>query len=138
MTRDEEDAAGTVSRKERYAVLQLGNITRAHQEVNMLPYEIAADAALTGLDELAYCLKGTAAPLHELRYHVCLVVVEGPDIVLEGLLKLIHDEVGLQVLDGDLEVEVGFDNVDQLVDEVVFGGFGANPHDHRGIYMQGG
>jgi hypothetical protein len=57
--------------------------------------------------------------------------------VLQHLLELLHDDVGLSVLDGGLERNVALDNVDELVHQVILRALGAASHDQGGADVDG-
>lgn len=83
-------------------------------------------------------LQGPAAPLRDLGHPAHLVVVECADVVLQRLLELLHDDVRLAILYGRPERDVGLDDIDKLVGEVVLGGVGAASHDNGRADVEGG
>jgi hypothetical protein len=52
--------------------------------------------------------------LGDLWHSAHFIVDECSTIVLQGLLELLDDNVGLAIFDGSLQCNVGLDNVDKL------------------------
>mmetsp|Transcript_13591 Transcript_13591/g.28839 ORF Transcript_13591/g.28839 Transcript_13591/m.28839 type:complete len:267 (+) Transcript_13591:3964-4764(+) len=57
--------------------------------------------------------------------------------MLQRLLELFHDDVRLSVLDGRLERNVRFDNVHELMGEIILGALGSSSHDNGGADVEG-
>mmetsp|Transcript_12737 Transcript_12737/g.24304 ORF Transcript_12737/g.24304 Transcript_12737/m.24304 type:complete len:358 (-) Transcript_12737:381-1454(-) len=118
--------------------VRIGRNHRTRRKVDALPHQIAANTPLLRLKPLTQRLERPPAPLRNLRHPPHLVIAKRRHVVLQRLLELLHDDIGFAVLDGRLEGDVGFDDVDELVGEVVLGGLGASAHDDGGSDVEGG
>ena len=87
----------------------IGSDDSTSRKINTLPHEISANTAFLRLETLAQCLERSTTPLCHLWHSTQFIINEGTAVVLEGLLKLLDDDVGLTIFDGSLQSNVGFE-----------------------------
>mmetsp|Transcript_19703 Transcript_19703/g.55021 ORF Transcript_19703/g.55021 Transcript_19703/m.55021 type:complete len:611 (-) Transcript_19703:453-2285(-) len=109
----------------------IGGNDGARRKVDTLSHEVPAQPSLLSLEALLQGLEGTATALRDLGHPPELVVHKGRNVVLQGLLELLDDNVGFSVLNGVAEGNVALDDVDQLVGQIVFRG-GSTAHADTG------
>ena len=113
-------------------------LTCSCRKVNTFPHKISTNTPFLRLKPLTQRLERPTTPLSNLRHPIQFIIIERRNIMLKSLLELLHDNVRLTILDGSLQRNVGFDNVDELMSQIVLGGLGAAPHDDGGTDVEGG
>mmetsp|Transcript_24871 Transcript_24871/g.58302 ORF Transcript_24871/g.58302 Transcript_24871/m.58302 type:complete len:405 (-) Transcript_24871:178-1392(-) len=115
----------------------IGGDDRAGTEIDTLAHEVATNTTLLTLETLLDCLERATGPLSNLRHATDLVVHQGRDVVLQTLLELLHDDLGLSVRDGILQSNVGLNDVDELMRQIILRAHGATAHGNAGPNVDG-
>mmetsp|Transcript_17830 Transcript_17830/g.38495 ORF Transcript_17830/g.38495 Transcript_17830/m.38495 type:complete len:208 (-) Transcript_17830:1025-1648(-) len=102
------------------------------REIHTLPHQVTTNTSLLGLEPLCQRFERTSTPLSDLRHSPHFIVDECSHVVLKCLLKLLNDNVGFPVLDSSFESNVGLDNVDKLMGEIILRRLSTPSHDDRG------
>ena len=116
----------------------IGGNDRTGTEIDTLAHEVATNTTLLTLETLLNRLERTTGTLSDLRHAADLVVHKGRNVVLQTLLELLHDDLRLTVGDGILQSNVGFDDVDKLMRQIILRAHGATAHGHARPNVDGG
>mmetsp|Transcript_25875 Transcript_25875/g.74824 ORF Transcript_25875/g.74824 Transcript_25875/m.74824 type:complete len:428 (-) Transcript_25875:47-1330(-) len=115
----------------------IGGNDRTGTEVDTLAHEVTTNTTLLALETLLNRLEGAAGTLSNLRHATNLVVHQGRHVVLQTLLELLHDDLRLSVRDGILQSNVGLDDVDELMGQIILRAHGATAHGNAGPNVDG-
>lgn len=114
----------------------IGGNDRPSRKIDSFPHEIATQSTFLGLQPLRNGFEWATAALCDLRHPANLIVHERSNVVLECEFELFHHHGRFATGNGLLQTEIRFDNVHQLVRQIVFGTLRSTSNRHGRSHVQ--